>query len=175
MKGISNLTQTNSSNRLMLFRLKTSLNRDSTSSDTTENCSMSLESNNSNEHQAESDANLPSRRGIGKYLFNTSEEMWDTRQAVTYHKRVNSVAEEPTSSREGKKNLSSFGSARRKSFIHSHMKNKKSSETTLSSNTSETLDSSSTSTTTKSSKNSIRPKLVRQVKTVQPPEDYGST
>ncbi|GFR26007.1 melanopsin [Trichonephila clavata] len=175
LKGISHLTQANSSNRLMLFRLKTSLNRDSTSSDTTENCSMSLESNNSNEHQGESsDISLPSRRGIGKYLFNTSEELWESRPAVTYHKRISSVAEDSTSSSEGKKNLSSFGSARRKSFIHSHMKNKKSSETTLSSNTSDTLESSSTS-TAKSSTNGSRPKLVRQVKTIQPPEDYGGT
>ncbi|CAL1275644.1 unnamed protein product [Larinioides sclopetarius] len=175
LKGISHLTQHNSSNRLMLFRLKTSLNRDSTSSDTTENCSMSLESNNSNEHHTDSDINLPSRRGIGKYLFNTSEEMWETRPAVTYHKRVSSVTEESTSSSEGKKNLSSFGSARRKSFIQSHIKNKKSSETTLSSNTTETLESSSATSTTKSSRGSIRPKLVRQIKTVQPPEKYIET
>lgn len=179
LKNIPQGMQPNSSSsKLILFRLKSSLNRDSTSSDTTENCSMSLESNNSNEHQqqptGESDPNLPSRRGIGKYLFNTSEELWESRPAVTYHKRVSTVPEDSTSSSEsGRKNLSSFGSARRKSFIHSHMKNKKSNETTLTSSTNsdDTMESSSTATTATKSDKADRPKLVRQVEIILPVED----
>ncbi|XP_035221129.1 melanopsin-like [Stegodyphus dumicola] len=175
LKNMSQFAQPNSTNRLLLFRLKPSLNRDSTSSDTTDNCSMSLESNNSNEHQLDPDFFIPSRRGIGKYLFNTSEELWESKPAVTYHKRISSVAEESTSSSEGRKTLSSFGSARRKSFIHSHIKNKKSSETTLTSSTnSETIESSSAASVNKTTR-SNRPKLIRQPDTIIPPDDYGES
>ncbi|KAG8192839.1 hypothetical protein JTE90_014619 [Oedothorax gibbosus] len=179
LKSMSHAVQPNApSSKLILFRLKSSLNRDSTSSDTTENCSISLESTNSNDHQqhtSESDPSLPTRRGIGKYLFNTSEELWESRPSVTYHKRVSTVPEDSTSSSEsGRKNLSSFGSARRKSFIHSHMKNKKSNETTLTSSTTsdETLESSSTTSKAAKSTTVRRPKLVRQAETIQPADDY---
>lgn len=171
-KSLSSGSQPSSgSSHLLLCRLKTSLNRDSTSSDTTENCSMSLESNNSNEQQLDTESSLPARRGIGKYLFNTSEELWDSKQGISCHKKIESVAEEPTPTTNTRKTLSSFGRARRKSFIHSHMKNKKSNETTLTSSTkSESLDSSSVTSTNKSSKGN-RPKLVRQMETIEPPDD----
>lgn len=133
---------------------------------------MSLESNNSNEQHLDADLSLPARRGIGKYLFNTSEELWESKANVTYHKKIEPVAEEPTLTNNTRKTLSSFGRARRKSFIHSHMKNKKSNETTLTSSTnSETLDSSSATSTTKSCRGN-RPKLVRQMETIEPPNDY---
>lgn len=174
-KNTPTLQHSNSSNKLLLCRLKTSLNRDSTSSDTTENCSMSLESNNSNENQLEPISDVSSRRGIGKYLFNTSEELWESKPSTAYPKRMSSVGEESTLSSSTRKTLSSFGRARRKSFIHSHMKNKKSSETTLTSSTnSETLESSSAASAAMSMK-SKRPKLVRQVDTIEPPEDYLDT
>ncbi|XP_054717395.1 5-hydroxytryptamine receptor 1A-like [Uloborus diversus] len=164
-RNMRTLPSSSGTNKLLLYRLKSSLTRDSTSSDTTENYSISLESNNStnsNEHSTEADASLPSRRGIGKYLFNTSEELWESRPS--HHKRSSSVTGESTT--EPRKHLSSLGSARRKSFIYSHMRNKKSSETTLTSST----PSSDASSSSKSSK-SNRPKLVRQLDTTVPPED----
>ncbi|XP_015910821.1 melanopsin-like [Parasteatoda tepidariorum] len=172
----TSITQGNASSKLLLFRMKTSVNRDSTSSDTTDNCSISLESTNSNEQHGDSDVVLPSRRGIGKYLFNTSEELFESRPAVTYHKKPVASNDEQKNTSETRKGMSSFGSARRKSFIHSHIRHKKSSETTLTSSTaSETLDSSSANSLTKSSSNCNRPKLIRQVQTIEPPEEHSET